>query len=69
MKSGDSGRTQHRQSSALLTLEDLAAECRVSYWTARAWVESGKLPSLRLPGDRLIRIRRRDFERFVEALT
>jgi excisionase family DNA binding protein len=37
----------------------------VSYWTVRGLVEAGKLPAVRLPG-RLIRIRPRDLESFVE---
>lgn len=56
------------KSSALLTLHDVADECRVSYWTARGYVERGLLRSVKLPRSRLIRIRRADFERFVDGL-
>ncbi len=69
MNSGDSARAVDRKSSApggLLTTKDVATYCRVSYWTARGWIESGKLPVLRLPG-RLIRIRREALERFLET--
>jgi len=38
----------------------------VSYWTARGWVEMGKLPALRLPG-RLVRIRPADLAHFLET--
>jgi excisionase family DNA binding protein len=50
--------------SALLTIQDVAAHCKVSYWTARGWIESKKLPVLRLPG-RLIRIRPAVLEQFL----
>jgi excisionase family DNA binding protein len=67
VKSGDSRSAQVGQSGApgaLLTIRDVAALTQVSYWTARGWIESGKLPVLRLPG-RLIRIRRSALERFL----
>ena len=50
----------------LLTIQDVAAYTKVSYWTVRGWVESGRLPVLRLPG-RLIRIRPSALERFLET--
>jgi excisionase family DNA binding protein len=49
----------------LLTIQDVADFTRVSYWTARGWIESGKLPVLRLPG-RLIRIRPVALEQILE---
>jgi len=49
----------------LLTIQDVADYTQASYWTVRGWIESGKLPVLRLPG-RLIRIRREALERFLE---
>jgi excisionase family DNA binding protein len=58
VNSGDSEGAVDRKSSApgrLLTIQDIADHCQVSYWTARGWIETGKLPVLRLPG-RLIRI-------------
>jgi excisionase family DNA binding protein len=64
---GDSQGAADRKSSApsaLLTIRDVAALTQVSYWTARGWIESGKLPVLRLPG-RLIRIRPSALERFL----
>jgi len=62
--SGDSQGAEDWKSSALLTIKDVAALTQVSYWTARGWIESGKLPVLRLPG-RLIRIRPSALERFL----
>jgi excisionase family DNA binding protein len=61
---GDSGGVGDSKSSALLTIKDVAALSQVSYWTARGWIESGKLPVLRLPG-RLIRVRPSALERFL----
>lgn len=49
----------------LLTIQDVAVYTKVSYWTARGWIETGKLPVLRLPG-RLIRIRPAALEAFLE---
>lgn len=67
--SGDSTGAPDRKSSApgqLLTIQDVADYTKVSYWTARGWIESGKLPVLRLPG-RLIRVRPAALERFLET--
>jgi excisionase family DNA binding protein len=64
VKSGDPKGAPDSKSSALLTIADVAAFTQVSYWTARGWIESGKLPVLRLPG-RLIRIRPSALERFL----
>ena len=69
MNSGDAMGVTDRKSSApggLLTIQDVADYTKVSYWTARGWIESGKLPVLRLPG-RLIRIRPAALERFLEV--
>jgi excisionase family DNA binding protein len=69
MNGGDSTGAVDGKSSApggLLTIQDVAAFTKVSYWTARGWIESGKLPVLRLPG-RLIRIRPSALERFLET--
>jgi excisionase family DNA binding protein len=57
--------TKFTPPGGLLTIQDVAAYTKVSYWTARAWIESGKLPVLRLPG-RLIRIRPSALEAFLE---
>ncbi len=65
--SGDPGGATDRESSVpgrLLTFDDVAAHCTVSVWTVRAWVDSGKLPVVRLPG-RLVRIRPAALERFL----
>jgi excisionase family DNA binding protein len=64
IKSGESRGAQVWKSSALLTIKDVAALTQVSYWTARGWIETGKLPVMRLPG-RLIRIRPAALERFL----
>jgi len=61
---GDSASAEHWKSSALLTIQDVADHCKVSYWTARGWIESGKLPVVRLPG-RLVRVRPTALERFL----
>lgn len=66
-KSGASRTAADRQSSApagLLTIQHVADHCAVSYWTAREWVDTGKLPALRLPG-RLIRIRPAALQQFL----
>lgn len=55
-----------RKPDDLMTIQDVADYTRASYWTARGWVESGKLPVLRLPG-RLIRVRPSALERFLET--
>jgi len=65
---GDPKGAADQKSSApgrLLTIQNVANHCQVSYWTARGWIESGKLPVLRLPG-RLIRIRPSALEAFLE---
>jgi excisionase family DNA binding protein len=46
----------------------VAREMRVSYWTARGYVESGKLTPVKLPGGRLLRIKRSEFDRFIAEL-
>jgi excisionase family DNA binding protein len=69
ISSGDPKGTVDRKSStpgALLTIQDVARHTKVSYWTVRGWIETGKLPVLRLPG-RLIRIRPSALERFLET--
>ena len=52
--------------AALLTLQVAAERCAVSIWTVRAWVDSGRLKVIRLPG-RLVRIDPADLDRFIEA--
>jgi excisionase family DNA binding protein len=67
---GRTQRTPDAQSSAsaLLTLRDAAAYLSVSYWTVRAWVDSGRLPSVRLPGDgRLVRVERSALDALIAA--
>jgi len=71
MDTGDSHRALDAHSTALprlLTLRQAAEYLSVSYWTVRSWVESGKLASVRLPGDgRLLRIDVKDLDRLVES--
>ena len=67
-------RAEHRQSRArpsitprLLSYQQAADYLGVSYWTVRAWAESGKLPIVKLPGSRLLRVERTELDRFVDA--
>jgi len=61
---GASGAT----ASAYLTPEEAAAALNIHVQTLRAYVRSGKLPALRLAGERAIRIRRQDLETVLEPL-
>jgi excisionase family DNA binding protein len=54
--------------SDYLTPEDAAAALNIHVQTLRAYVRSGKLPALRLAGERAIRIRRQDLEAVLEPL-
>ena len=54
--------------SAYLTPEEAAAALNIHVQTLRAYVRSGKLPALRLAGERAIRIRRQDLETVLEPL-
>jgi excisionase family DNA binding protein len=39
----------------------------VSYWTVRSWIEAGRLPACRLPGEgKLVRVDVRDLDELVE---
>jgi excisionase family DNA binding protein len=67
-------RAEHRQSRArasiaprLLSYQQAAEYLGVSYWTIRSWAESGKLPIVKLPGSRLLRVERAELDRFVDA--
>ena len=51
-----------------LTPEDAAEALSIHVQTLRAYVRSGKLPALRLAGERAIRIRRKDLEAVLEPL-
>jgi excisionase family DNA binding protein len=56
-----------RESSArLLSYADAAAYLGLSYWTIRAWVESGKPPAIRF-GERLLRVERSALDQYVDA--
>lgn len=54
--------------SALLTIEEAAAEIRVSERSIRRYLARRKLAALRL-GHRTVRIRRADLDRFTERQT
>ncbi|MEO8369283.1 MAG: helix-turn-helix domain-containing protein [Candidatus Solibacter sp.] len=54
--------------SDYLTPEEAAAALNIHVQTLRAYVRSGKLPALRLAGERAIRIRRQDLETVLEPL-
>jgi excisionase family DNA binding protein len=67
---GGRGRTKDHISSEqlLFTLHQAAAQLAVSYWTVRAWADSGKLKVVRLPGDgRLVRVERAELDRLIAA--
>ena len=52
---------------AHVTLDEAAAYLGISKTTLRAFLDSGELPAIRLGGrPRLIRIARRDLERFAD---
>jgi excisionase family DNA binding protein len=51
-----------------LTPEEAAEALSIHVQTLRAYVRSGKLPALRLAGERAIRIRRKDLEAVLEPL-
>lgn len=51
-----------------LTPEEAAEALSIHVQTVRAYVRSGKLPALRLAGERAIRIRRADLETVLEPL-
>jgi excisionase family DNA binding protein len=60
--------TQSSALPALLTLKQAAAHLAISYWTIRSWVDAGKLPAVRLPGDgRLVRVERAELERLIAS--
>ena len=51
-----------------LTPEEAAKALSIHVQTVRAYVRSGKLPALRLAGERVIRIRRADLDTVLEPL-
>jgi excisionase family DNA binding protein len=66
LKAKPSGRLS-RIPDRLMTLRDAAQYLSVSYWTVRAWVQSGKLPAVRLPGGgRLLRVEIAHLDRLVD---
>lgn len=51
----------------LLFLGEVAERLRVDYWTAYGFVQSGKIPSIRLGGRRRIQVSEDDLNAFIEA--
>lgn len=51
-----------------LTPEQAAEELGIHVQTLRVYVRTGKLPAMRLAGERALRIRRRDLEQILEPL-
>ena len=51
-----------------LTAEEAAEALSIHVQTLRAYVRSGKLPAMRLAGERAIRIRRADLSKVLEPL-
>jgi len=51
-----------------LTPKEAARALAIHVQTLRAYVRSGKLPALRLAGERAIRIRRADLDKVLEPL-
>lgn len=64
---GEDG-TKENNLSEYLTPEEAADALSIHVQTVRAYVRSGKLPALRLAGERAIRIRRADLETVLEPL-
>src|SRR5262245_29106092 len=65
MNTGDSTGALDGESSRLLSYKDVARVVGCSPWTVRAWTDSGRLATVRLPG-RLVRIRQVDLAKFIE---
>jgi excisionase family DNA binding protein len=51
-----------------LTPEEAAEALGIHVQTLRAYVRSGKLPALRVAGERSLRVRRSDLEKVLEPL-
>lgn len=66
LSAGD--RSKGSNPSEYLTPEEAAEALSIHVQTVRAYVRSGKLPALRLAGERAIRIRRADLETVLEPL-
>jgi len=54
-------------SALLLTVAQAATLLAVSHWTVRGWIDCGKLPSVRLPGGRLLRVERSAVDALIAA--
>lgn len=66
----ESGRAMDAANASrdFLTPEEAAEALGIHVQTVRAYVRTGKLPALRLAGERAIRIRRADLEQVLEPL-
>ena len=67
-QSPQNGESGTRAVRGYLTPEEAAEVLGIHVQTLRAYVRSGKLPALRLAGERAIRIRRTDLEAVLEPL-
>jgi excisionase family DNA binding protein len=67
-RAGESGVPATATVRDYLTPEEAAEALSIHVQTLRAYVRSGKLPALRLAGERAIRIRRNDLETVLEPL-
>lgn len=50
----------------LLTVNEIAEQLKVNPQTVRNWIDRGSLPAVRV-GQRRVRVRRSDFDSFLEA--
>lgn len=48
-----------------LTIEEISKNLKVSKQTVTNWLKEGRLPGFKLPGSRLWRINRNEFEKFM----
>ena len=61
--------TEKKPAREYLTPEEAAETLGIHVQTMRAYIRSGRLPAIRLAGERAIRIRRGDLERVLEPLS
>ena len=59
--------TQRDIQDEWLSVNEVAARMRVTRRTVERYIKNGHLPSTRLPGGRLLRIRRSDVEALLSA--
>jgi excisionase family DNA binding protein len=66
---GSEARAKQAMAWDYLTPEEAAESLNIHVQTLRGYVRSGKVPALRLAGERAIRIRRADLDKLLEPLT